>query len=75
VVLHPIRHKIGYFGDISQANLLTWYAKPNTTKAHIHKPKEMYNNTKYTKKLKPGLVASYDILLDKERAYSGFGAS
>ena len=46
VVLHPIRHKIGYFGDVSQANLLAWYAKPNTTKAHIYLPKEMYNNIK-----------------------------
>jgi len=33
--------------------------KPNTTKAHIHQSKEMHCNTK--KKLKPGLVASYDI--------------
>ena len=32
--------------------------KPNTTKAHIHQSKEMHCNTK---KLKPGLVASYDI--------------
>jgi len=30
--------------------------KPNTT--HIHQSKQMYNNTK---KLKPGLEASYDI--------------
>jgi len=35
--------------------------KPNTTKAHIQS-KEMYNNTKIKdKKLKPGLVASYNI--------------
>jgi len=27
------------------------------------------------KKLKPGLIASYDIGLEMERAYSGFGAS
>jgi len=27
------------------------------------------------KKLKPGLVASYDILLEMERAYSSFGTS
>jgi len=32
--------------------------KPNTTKARIHQSKEMYYNTK---KLKPGLVAFYDI--------------
>jgi len=48
VVLHPIRHKIGHFGDILQANFLAWYGKnkPNTTKAHIHQSKETYNNTK-----------------------------
>ena len=31
--------------------------KPNTTKARIHQSKEMYN----TKKLKPHLLAFYDI--------------
>jgi len=36
--------------------------KPNTTKACIHQSKEMYYNKKYTlKKLKSGLVTSYDI--------------
>jgi len=36
--------------------------KPNTTKALIHQSKEMYYNTKQKqKKLKPGLVAFYDI--------------
>ena len=36
--------------------------EPNTTKAHLHQSKEMYYNTKLThKKLKTGLVASYDI--------------
>jgi len=35
--------------------------KPNTTKAHINRSKEMYYNTISTRKLKPGLVASYDI--------------
>jgi len=47
-VLHPNRHKIGHFGDVPQAKLLAWYGKktkPNTTKAHIHQSKEMYNNT------------------------------
>jgi len=54
---------MGHFGDVPQANLLAWYgkAKPNTTKAHIHQSKEMYYNTNKHKKLKPGLVASYDI--------------
>jgi len=61
----------------SQANLLAWYgkkAKPNITKACIHQSKEIYYNAKKTKarfsrtttqnehkKLKPGLVAFYDI--------------
>ena len=47
-VLRPTRHKIGHFRDVFQANLLAWYGKtkPNTTKAHIHQSKRMYNNTK-----------------------------
>jgi len=62
VVLRPTPCKIGLFRDVCQANLLAWYlkTKPNTTKSHIHQSKEMYN-TKYTQKLKPGLVASYHI--------------
>jgi len=45
------------------ANLLAWYGKtkPNTTKAHIHQSKEMYNMQNKHKKLKSGLVASYYI--------------
>jgi len=35
--------------------------KPNTTKARIHQSNETCYNTKLTQKLKPGLVASYDI--------------
>jgi len=35
--------------------------KPNTTKARIHQFKEMYYNTKLAQKIKPGLVAVYDI--------------
>jgi len=35
--------------------------KPNTTNAHIHQSKEMYYDKNKHKKLKPGLVASYDI--------------
>jgi len=52
VILHPTRYKIGYFGDISQANLLAWHEKTkhNTTKSHIHQSKEMCN----TKKLECG---------------------
>jgi len=37
-----------------------YVGRVNTTKAHIHQSKEMYN-TKQTNKLKPGLVASYNI--------------
>ena len=39
-----------------------WYGKtePNTTKAHIHQTKCTTTQNKH-KKLKPGLVASYDI--------------
>ena len=58
--------KIGHFWDDPQANLLAWYGKtkPNTTKAHIHQTTEIYktqNKVNKHKKLKPGLVASYDI--------------
>jgi len=35
--------------------------KPNTTKAHIHQSKNVLQHKINTKKLKPGLVASYDI--------------
>jgi len=63
-ILCPTGHKIRHFGDAPEANLLARYGKtkPNTTKAHIHLSKEIYNQLKInTKKLKPGLVASYDI--------------
>jgi len=44
VVLRPTQHKIGHFGDVSQAHLLVWYekTKPNTTEVHNHQ----YYNTK-----------------------------
>jgi len=46
----------------------------NTTKAHIHQSKEMYNNKNKHKKLKPGfIVTSYDIQPGNRN--SGFGAS
>jgi len=77
VVLRPTRHKIGHFGHVPQANLLAWYGKtkPNTTKAHIHQSKEMYYNTKYKKKLKPGLVASYNIRPENGEGLYWFSAS
>jgi len=43
---------------------LAWYkktTKPNTTKACINQSKEMYYATKEAQKLKPGLIAFYDI--------------
>ena len=63
-VLHPIAHKLGHFRDIPQINLLPSHGKtkPNRTKAHIHQTKEMYyNQNKHKKKLKSGLVTSYNI--------------
>jgi len=48
--------------------------QPNTTKAHIHKSKEMYYNTKETQK-----TARFSRLLrsglETERAYSSFSNS
>jgi len=47
-----------------QANGLVWKkTKPNTTKTRIRQSKETYCMTqnKHKKKLKPGLVAFYDI--------------
>jgi len=29
-VLRPTQHKVGHFGDVSQANLLPWYGKNKT---------------------------------------------
>jgi len=60
-VLGSTRHKIRHFGDVPEANLLAWYGKtkPNTTNTRIHQSKQMYHNTKLTKKLKPRLLACY----------------
>jgi len=62
-VLRSTRHKVGHFGHVPQANLLAWYgkAKSNKTKAHISLIKRNVVQHKVTEKLKPGLVASYDI--------------
>ena len=56
-VLRPTWHKIGHFRDVPPANLLSWCGntKSNTTKTRIHQYVLQH------KKLKPGLVASYDI--------------
>ena len=63
-----------------RANPLAWYGKEtkaNTTKARIHQSKEMYYEIN-TKKLKPCLVAFYDIwsgnrvrLFSKEKISKG----
>jgi len=82
VVLRPTRHKIGHFGDVSPSQslgLLWKKTKPSTTTARIHQSKEIYYKTKYTqKKLKPGLVAFYEIwpgngagLFSKEKISKG----
>jgi len=62
-VLHPTRDKIGHFGDIPQANLMALYgkAKPNTTKHTFTNQKKYATIQNKHKKLKPGLVVSYDI--------------
>jgi len=63
VVLRHSQHKIGHFGDVPQATILASYGKtkPNITKAHIHNHMKCTTTRNKHKKLKPGLVASYDI--------------
>jgi len=58
IVLRSTRHKIGHFGNVPQANLLAWYGKtkPHATRAQTNVLQHKIN----TKKLKLGLVASYD---------------
>jgi len=59
VVLRPTRHKIGrHFRDVSPSQSQT---KPNTTKTRIHQSKKCTTTQNKHKKLKPGLVAFYDI--------------
>jgi len=65
-VLHPTQHKIGHFRDVPQASLLAWYGKtkPNATKAlGLVSPikRNVLQHKINTKKLKPGLVTSYDV--------------
>jgi len=52
---------MGNFRDVPQANLLAWYGKtkPDTTKTHSPIKRNVLQH--YTQKLKPHLVASYDI--------------
>jgi len=61
VVLHPTRHKIGHFGVVSpsQSLGLVWKkTKPNTKKHAFTNQKKC---TTTQNKLKPGLIAFYDI--------------
>ena len=62
---YKLRVKLGHFGDMPQANLLTWYGmeKLNLTqqKHAFTKQKKCTTTQNKHKKLKPGLVASYDI--------------
>jgi len=73
VVLRPARHKIGYFGDVVEANLLGL----GMEKLNLTQQKHTFTKkctTKQThKKLTPGLVASYNIR--PGNIDSGFGAS
>jgi len=59
----PTQHKIAHFGNIPQANILAWYGKtkPKSTKARIHQSREELQHKINFKKLKQGLLASYDI--------------
>jgi len=62
-ILHPTRHKIGHFGDIGPSQslglVLNNRNKYNKVK-HVSKTKYTTTYNK-PKKLKPGLVASYDL--------------
>jgi len=62
VVLHPTWQKMGHFGDVPQANLLAWYGKtkPNNKSTHSPIKRNVRQNKINTKKLKPGIVSSYD---------------
>ena len=59
VALRPTQHKTGKFADVW---LGVEKSKPNTTKACVHRSKKNQLQHKInTKKLKPDLVAFYDI--------------
>ena len=63
-VLRPTWHKIGHFWDIPQANPLAWYGKNKTWHNKSRHSPIKINVIQHkidTKKLKPSLVASYDI--------------
>ena len=59
----PLKTKIGHFRYVLPSKLLSiLLQKPNTTKNHIciNKSKNVITQ-KLTLKLKPGLIASYDV--------------
>jgi len=61
-VLRTTRHKISHFGDVVPSQSLGLVPKMKQTQqkqTHIHN--KIHYNIKLTKKLKPGLVASYDL--------------
>ena len=62
-VSRPTRRKIGHFGDVRQANFSALYGKTNLTQQkHALTSQNKCTTTQInTKKLRPGLVASYDI--------------
>jgi len=51
--------QMGHFGHVPQVNLLAWYGKTKPNTKSTHSP--IKRNVLQHKKLKPGLVASYDI--------------
>jgi len=64
-VLRLTRHKIYHFEDVLFSQSLSWYCDEeiNLTqqKQTFIRNGKKYRNAKWTQKLKPGLVASYDL--------------
>ena len=77
MVLRPTRHKIGHFGDTPNPIYWLGMEKLNLTqqKHTFINQKECTTTQNKHKKLKPDLVASYNVWPGKGEAYSGFGAS
>ena len=64
MVLRPARHKIGHFGDVSPSQSLgmAWKKLNLTQQKHAFTSEKKCTATQNKpKKLKPGLVAFYDI--------------
>jgi len=80
VVLRPTRHKIGHFWDVSPSQSLgaVWKKLNVTQQKHAFIHQKKCTTTQNNKKLKPSLVAFYDIrpgngagLLSKEKISKG----